>query len=166
MKQIIPIACIILFSCSRHRYISGLEGQYLPSLNLSKDSSSLPTSKAIVANQPFFIFLFQPYCPYCAEQTKEILQNIDQFRDIHVYMISSYSFSELNQFSKAFNLEKYTNITILRDSAMQTMNYFKVSGVPFLAFYDAKGKLKETVLGRHNIDFIKDLLQDQLLQNR
>ena len=157
-KVSILISCLLLGACSWFdpHFSSGLEGKSLPDfrLQLSDSITGFQTS-SIKSGQPFVLFLYQPYCPYCQSQTKDILDNMGEFKNIRFYLATSYSYTGIRLFSKHYHLEKYSNITLIRDSANQLLNYFKTDGVPYLAYYDNQKKLRRVTSGKNELKVIK-----------
>jgi thiol-disulfide isomerase/thioredoxin len=155
------IILIFVSSCSwlHPKYSSDQEGRLLPDINLIlEDNKSGFNTSSITSGKPFIIFLYHPYCPYCRAQTAEILKNIGSLQDIRLYMISADPDSLINQYSNLYRLNKYSNIILARDSTDLFGDYFKVPGVPYLAFYDKQKKLKQVLLGKYDFKAIKDIL--------
>jgi thiol-disulfide isomerase/thioredoxin len=160
MKQLVTASfSFLLFACSwpQPKYASGLEGQALPNFNLIlKDSSTQFHTSNIPTGRSFIIFLYQPYCPYCRSQLEDILKNMADFKNTRVYMVTTSSYLELNQFFDNYHLEKYSNIILARDSAAQFISYFNASGIPYLAIYDKQKKLAKVLFGKNDITVIKN----------
>jgi thiol-disulfide isomerase/thioredoxin len=137
---------------------TGLEGKPLPQFNvLLMDSITNFNTKDIPTNKPVVIFLFSPYCPFCKAETKEVIENMSNLKDIHFYMLSGFPFSSLKKYYTDFHLEKYPNITVGRDSALFYKKYVKSIGIPYLAFYGKDKRLKQGLLGRVSAQKIKNI---------
>jgi peroxiredoxin len=162
MKQLVIIGLFpLLSSCSwfQPKYVSGLEGQNLPNIDLMlKDGLTSFSTASIVTGKPFIIFLYQPYCSYCRAQTDDIVNNITAFNTHQLYLVTTDSYPQMKQFAEHYHLEKYPNVILARDSASRFLDYFKAPGVPYLAFYDEHKKLKQVILGKNDFSTIKNIL--------
>jgi len=165
MKTTITIFILaLLSSCSwlQPKYSSGLEGKNLPGIALmSKDSVTVFNTKSIASGRPFVLFLYHSSCPYCNEQTVEIIKNISAFKDVSIYFISREPYTLIRQYSSYYNLDKHSNIIMARDSASQLLDYFKAPGEPYLAFYDSNGKLQQVLLGKNDFKTIQEIITHQ-----
>jgi len=137
---------------------SGLEGQNLPSFQLGKDSGSAFNTSFIPAGKPFVLFLYSPECNYCNEQISDIVTNMKDFNELDFYLITSAPPNLIKQFSDAHKLQRYSNFIFIRDTASLLLNYFNAPGVPYLAFYDNKKKLKDISIGKNDLSTIKDIV--------
>src|SRR5258707_14125806 len=155
MKKYLAILPLLFFiSCSWHRgrIVTGLEGKSLPEFNLTLADSVTPFStKSIPAGKPFLVLYYRPNCTFCQAQTTDIVKHIKNLDGLTIYMVSASSSKEIQGFVEKFNLSRYTGIKIIEDAKSQMSGYFQPDGVPFLAFYDAKGRLKEARLGKQDI---------------
>ena len=140
---------------------TGMEGRLLPAFNLLlADSVSKLNTRDIPAGQSFMMMGFSPYCSHCQEVTREIIENIDKFKDIRIYMITTLPFRDMQQFNTVYQLFKYPNIILARDPDTYFLSYFKSTGIPYIAIFDPKKRLKEAIAGRIKIDQItRSLIQ-------
>lgn len=128
---------------------TGKEGKPLPEFSLLlTDSTTWLHSRDIPTNKPFVLFLFSPNCPYCKAQTKKIIEDSDQLKNVHFYFISRFPLSELRTYSKEFHLDKQPNITVGLDSAKFVTDYLEAPGFPFMAVYGKNKKLNQAFLGK------------------
>lgn len=101
------------------------------------------------------IFYLSPDCPYCQAEIREIITHIDKLRFIQFYLITPYPFDDMKNFYDKFELSKYSNIQIGRDTKFVLGSYFRINSVPFLAVYGRNRKLTEAHLGNLKADQIK-----------
>lgn len=154
------ITCII--GCKeRSNLQSGLEGKPLPSFNyLSSDSITFVNTSKIPVGKPIVFFYFSPHCPYCRSQTQDILNNNGSLRDIQFILLTPYSYHELKEFYKHYNLEQYPNITVGIDYDNSFSEYFNTHKVPYLAVYSKNRILKQVSLGEMKSNEIKKVAFD------
>ena len=99
----------------------------------------------IPTGNPLIIIGFSPWCIHCQAETRDIIRNIDQFKNIRIYYLTPFPFEQMETFYRAFKLSRYPNIVMARDSANTFMSYFKAKGVPFIGVFDSRKRLLEAV---------------------
>jgi thiol-disulfide isomerase/thioredoxin len=152
----------VFFSCSERdtSYKTGLEGKPMPEFSiLLSDSSTYLNSKKFSKGQPIVLFCFGPHCPFSRAQMDELISNISSMKDMKVYAITPWPFSEMKSFKEDYSLSKYPNIVIGYDSANFLGSYFKMKGVPFTVVYDKDKKLKGSFLGKTSSDEIRKVVK-------
>jgi len=163
MKKIpvlLLIACLVI-CCKRRAIKTGLEGQPLPAFNLLlTDSASNFSTGTIPLGQPTALFYFSPHCPYCRAEMKEIVQNMNELKEIRFCLITNFPFSEMKKFYNEYKLGNYANITVGYDSLYAFVDYFKAQGVPYTAIYGRDKKLKGVYIGMAKTRDIKELAND------
>ena len=138
---------------------TGLEGKLLPSFNLLlMDSTTLFNTNDIPEGKPIVLYFFDPDCPYCRAQTEEIITNMKSFMNVRFYIFSSFPFQQIKMYSDHYQLEFYSNIKIGRDSEFFFLNYFKATGVPYVAIYSKTKRLKQVLIGKTSITEIKKIV--------
>lgn len=150
MRQLILLIIVSSFAaCFRTEpQKTGLEGKPLPEFSLLlPDSSTVVNTRNIPEGKAIVLFFFSPYCPYCREQTKEIIDDMDKLKSIQFYFITRFSIRELQEFNKEFELDRYTNITTGVDVANFLSPYFEIAGVPYTAIYGKKKMLNKAFMG-------------------
>lgn len=137
---------------------SGKEGELLPSFSiLLPDSITYLNIADIPAGRPSVLFYFNPGCPFCQAEMREVIHNIDQLGGIDFYMITPYPFSDMKEFYKQFELDRFSNIKVGFDYKQFFDPYFQTTGTPFLAIYSGHRKLTATFIGVIKFDQIIDV---------
>lgn len=156
------VLLVCLAGCyAREAEHTGLEGKELPNLiMLMPDSTTNLNTSNISSGKPFVIFDFGPYCPYSRAQMESFIKDIDKFKDIHIYAITNAPFSEMKDFQKHYQLEKYPNITVAWDDKHAVADYFEIVGVPFIAIYNKDKKLNKAFVGNVDVRQIIDIAED------
>jgi thioredoxin-related protein len=136
---------------------TGMENEAMPSFNLRLvDTNVKYNTNQIPIDKPIVFFFLSPECPFCRAQTRDIVDNIELFKNIRIYLISSYSQTELKNYSSHFNLNKYANIVVAQDADTFFARHFRVRQVPCLFFYGPDKRLKTVLEGRFKPKVIKD----------
>ena len=112
----------------------------IPPFDLLKtDSSSHLTKENINGKHKTLIMFFSPECTHCQHQTEDMLAAIDSLKDIQIVMATYQPFEEMVAFNQKYNIEKYSNIKLGRDTKYFLPPYYRMKSLPFLALYDKKG---------------------------
>lgn len=114
---------------------------------LLTDSATWYTKADLPKKKKILVMLFSPDCEHCKHETVLIKKNIKQFGSTQILMITTLPFDKMVAFYKDFELQKFSNITVGRDTKFFFSNYFKIHYLPFLALYDKKYKLLKTFEG-------------------
>jgi thioredoxin-related protein len=136
------------------------KGERIPPFELlMMDSSTLITSERFPGNKPILLFYFDPRCPYCRAQTKDILGDKEILSTFRIYFISNGRYEYLRSFVATFNINRDTSITVAMDKDNWFKRYFRVRGVPFMAVYAVPQKLIAEIEGRARVYDILNLLK-------
>lgn len=105
------------------------------------DKADLPKKTAVM------IMIFNPECDHCKHETEEIIKNIDKFKNIEIVMATPRDFSEMKAFYGHYDLKRFSNIKVGRDTKFTLPVFYDIRSLPYLAFYDKKGNLIDTFEG-------------------
>lgn len=119
---------------------------------LMPDGVTYFTKKDLPANKSVLLMLFNPSCSHCQEETKQIIQHIDKFSNIHIVMSTPMPLDSMLSFREKYKLANYKNITVTQDNKVMMPTYFMISNLPFLAFYNRKKELIDTHEGSMSIE--------------
>ncbi|HET6253293.1 MAG TPA: MauE/DoxX family redox-associated membrane protein [Puia sp.] len=137
---------------------TGMEGSKLPAFNiLLVDSTTTLNSAAIPGGAPFIIFRFEPWCPHCQAETRDIIQHMQQLKNIRIYYITSSPFAEMKVFYQHYKLAQYPNIFMGRDTSNYFLHYYKPSSIPYLVVFDAKKRLVTAMKGETDIEYLRQV---------
>lgn len=140
---------------------TGREGQPIPEFSLLlQDSITWLSTHNFATGKPIALFYFSPYCPHCKAQTKEIIEEMDNLKDIQFYFITSFPMSTLKTYSKAYQLSKYPNVITAVDTSKILTTYFRSPGIPYLALYNKDKMLNKSFLGEISANQIKQVAEE------
>lgn len=163
MKKImITVSMIALVSCYQRKYAKNdLEGKPMPSFNiLLKDSVSCLNTTAIPAGKPSVLIYVGTHCSYSRAEMQDIVDNIDELKDLHLYIFTTDKFSAMKGFSAHYQLDKYPNITMGQDTGNVFGKYISAMGVPYTAIYTKDKKLQKLFPGNIKASLIKETAMD------
>lgn len=124
----------------------------LPPLKiLLTDSTTWYTKTNIPAKKATMVVVFDPECDHCQHETEDIVKNIDKLKDITIVMASPAEFSKIKSFYSKYNLKRFKNIVMGRDTGFVLPTFYKISNLPFMAFYNKKGDLIDAFEGNLSI---------------
>jgi thiol-disulfide isomerase/thioredoxin len=155
MKPMFLLAFICcLFSCNLKWGKTNTAGiSTLPSFDmLLMDRSTIVHSKEIPSGKPIIVIYFRPDCPHCNEETKLFINNIQSFKDVRFYYLTSASFEDIKGFYEHYNLNQYQNITIGKDYEHSFFEAFNPHSVPYMAINDGKKNLVKVYHGEVGIN--------------
>src|SRR5688572_27285650 len=90
---------------------------------------------------------FSPDCDHCQHQTEDLLKDMESFKNVEIVMASYQPLEMMKGFYEKYQLAKYPNIHIGRDTKYFLPPFFKMSNLPYLALYNRKGDLITTFEG-------------------
>lgn len=150
MKKIIVSLCMaFMIGCQTPPPLkTGLEGKPMPSFTVQlTDSITFLNTKNVPAGKPTIIFYFSPRCPFCKQEIKNIVDNMEKLKDLNFYLITPYPLKEMQAFSTHYNLGQYKNISMARDPKDSFGKYFNPQGYPFIAIYNKDKYLLQAFVG-------------------
>jgi len=147
---IICISALFLIECKNNKSEkSGLEGKPFPTFSmLLSDSLTWYNTEKLPPGKPIVLLYYNPTCPYCKSQMKEIADNMDDLKNVQFCLVSNHPFTQLKKFYSDYQLNKYPNIIAGLDTSNFVGDYFEAIGVPFMAIYGSDKKLNKTYLGK------------------
>jgi hypothetical protein len=127
----------------------------LPAFDLLlTDSATHYTTTDLPRSRPVLIMLFDPNCDHCKHETEEILQHIDNLKNIQIVMATNADFADLKKFCQYYNLEKFKNIKAGIEPKTYLAVFFAIHNLPYLAMYNGHGVLLRTHEGGMKVENI------------
>lgn len=163
MKKIaLIIICILAvqFSFGQNQSTFNVEIPMAPfQMRLASDSS-LFTNTDLKKKQPMLFMLFSPTCGHCRHQTQLLQDNIKDFKDFQIVMISWLPYDAIHKFYLDFHIYDYPNITLGTDTGnREILNTFNVSRYPKLIIYDKKGNYVADFNGDFTIEEVQKAIE-------
>lgn len=118
----------------------------VPPLQLLLKDSSTITKDQVKKNQ-LIIMYFSPTCDHCQHQMEDMIASMDKLSHTQIIMATYNPFEEIDEFVKKYELNKYPNIRIGRDSKYLLPPFYNIRSLPYLALYNKKGDLLTTFEG-------------------
>lgn len=87
------------------------------------------------------LMVFNPDCEHCQHQTEQLIKQIDKFRKAEIILATMMPYDSMMKFKEKYQLEEFENIIVGQDKYFFLPSFYNINNLPFLAFYDKKGKL-------------------------
>ncbi len=110
------------------------------------------TQKDLKKNEATLLMIFSPECGHCQNETRELIKNIDHFKNTQILMVTWLPYNEMVSFYKMFKLADYPQITVAWDRKDFFLPYYEVQMYPKLVVYDKKGKYVNSFSGPINLE--------------
>jgi thioredoxin-related protein len=123
-----------------------------PSVKLALPGNIIFTKKNLPKKKPVLLIVFSPMCEHCQHETEQIINNIDKFNKSEIVMATMMPYDSMMAFREKNHLARYENILVGQDTQFFLPTFFMIRNLPFLAFYDKKGKLISVFEGSMPID--------------
>lgn len=141
--------------------LNGYNTVGIPKFSILKAEDSVRIfSNEYFQNSPIAFLVFDPYCPHCKEQMKEIITNESIFKGVKFCFVTMYPFYQMKNTYKELHLQEYGNITVGTDENNFLTNYYSISAVPYMIIYNKEGLLTGMFTGKVSPDKILSLLNE------
>ncbi len=147
MKKILLLGVVLAGALWSYGQVNSNQPPYLrfpafpPVKFLLPDSSSYFTKDDLKKKSAVMLMVFNPQCDHCQHETEELLKNIDRFKSYQIIMATVMPFDSMMAFRKKYKLAQYKNIVIGQDPHYFLPSFYRISNLPFLAFYNRKREL-------------------------
>jgi thiol-disulfide isomerase/thioredoxin len=94
------------------------------------------------------LFYFKPTCPYCRAQMRDMINNMEHFKDKELCILTNEDLKGANNFARYFKLRRYNNVIVGRDTGSVVFKSYRLIGVPATAYFDKNRQLKVLFSGR------------------
>ena len=111
-------------------------------------------SAAFPADKNIVLFIFKPTCPYCRAQMRDMVNNMEKFKNEQLYVLTNADLQSANAFADYFKLKQLKNVIVGRDTGSVVLNTYRLIGLPFTAYYDKNKQLKTAYMGRMGPDLL------------
>ncbi|MEO7961571.1 MAG: redoxin domain-containing protein [Ginsengibacter sp.] len=120
--------------------------------------STVFTREDLKKNRPVMFMIFSPDCDHCQNETRQMLDNIEKFKNTQIVMVTYLPYEEMIAFYKNYDIARYPQITMARDTKFFFPVFFKVENLPSIFIYDKKQKLRKAFDGDVSIDSLTSAL--------
>ena len=112
-----------------------------PPVKLMLPGKETFTKNDLPKKKPVMLMVFSPMCEHCKQETEELIKNIDLFSKSVIVMATMMPYDSMMSFREKYKLDQFENIIVGQDMQYFLTSFYMISNLPFLAFYDKKGRL-------------------------
>ena len=128
---------------------TGMEGKPLPAFAIQLlDSTTYIHTEDLTADKNLVLFYFKPTCPYCRAQMRDMLNNIERFKNKELCILTNEKLKSINSFARYFKLNRFNNVIVGRDTGSVVLKTYGLITVPLTAYFDKNKQLKALYAGR------------------
>lgn len=129
----------------------------VPAFKILQADSSIFTKADLPRKKPVLVMVFSPDCDHCKHATEEIIQRIDELKKIEVVMATVLPYEKMKEFFVHYDLQRFKNIRVGRDTDYLLPVFFNMRSMPFLALYDKNGDLIHATEGSLSVNQLLQL---------
>jgi len=125
----------------------------IPEFTLYKaPDSTVFTNEDLKKKEATLFMIFSPECGHCQTETRELLKNIDHFKNTQIVMVTWLPYTEMMSFYHDYKIAEQQQITMAWDKKDFFLPYYHVQMYPELVVYDKKGKYVKSFSGSINLE--------------
>jgi thiol-disulfide isomerase/thioredoxin len=127
---------------------------------LLTDSVTWFSKEELPRKKTTLVVVFSPDCEHCKHETEEIISHIAEFSKVEIVMATPAPFEKMKEFYAHYDLQRFKNITVGRDTDFMFPVFYAMHNFPFLAFYDKKGRLTDAFEGSMPVEKVLQKLDE------
>jgi len=121
--------------------VSG-QSNKIPPFQMMQANGKIFKAQYLPLGKPIVLVYFSPDCEECQELTKELLERIEELKNVSIAMITYQPVEQVAQYVSKNNLGKYPNIYAgTEGSSLFVRNYYDIMLFPFMTLYNKDGDL-------------------------
>ena len=141
MKKLISYLVLFLAGLLIGSEVSG-QSNKIPPFQMMQADGKVFKAQYLPLGKPIVIVYFSPDCEECQKLTKELLEQIEELKNVSIAMITYQSVEMVVQYVAKNNLGKYPNIYVgTEGSSLFVRNYYDIMLFPFMTLYNKNGDL-------------------------
>jgi thiol-disulfide isomerase/thioredoxin len=112
------------------------------------------TQMILPEKKPTAIIYFNTECDHCQYEATQIQQNIVQFKDSQILMLSIEPLANIRRFIKTYKLEGFSNLQVGQITGKNAVETFGFKSVPHILIYNDENQLVKEYKGETKIEAI------------
>ncbi|MGF1587316.1 MAG: peroxiredoxin family protein [Bacteroidales bacterium] len=138
---ILCMAAFMIYKIADRKRILDGRNTFTP-IEINLPGNFIRTIRADNHTSQFIIMFFDPDCYYCHLETEAILENIEDFDGIKIYMLTTNEFDAIKEFENQYELARYPQIISGRITEDVFSSIYGITAIPSLMIYDENGVLQ------------------------
>lgn len=112
----------------------------VPPFRMIMSDGKIFKAEYLPIGKPIVIIYFSPDCEDCQKLTKDLIDRINDFKNVSFAMVTYQPVEFVGQFITKYNLSKYENIYVGTEEKFQFLrNYYKIVHFPLVVLYNKNG---------------------------
>jgi thioredoxin-related protein len=129
-----------------------LSNPSIPAFTIYKaPDSTVFTNEDLKKKEATLLMIFSPECGHCQTETRELLKEINHFKNTQIVMVTWLPYTEMISFYHDFKIAEHPQITMGWDKKDFFLPYYHVQSYPELVVYDKKGNYVKSFSGSINL---------------
>jgi thiol-disulfide isomerase/thioredoxin len=109
----------------------------LPSLKvLQLDSTRISFQKLFIKNKPTVLIFFNPDCDHCQQELENIIEHINEVKNIEFICISNRPLFLIKPFAKLLKIQKIPNVKMVSIADNALFRFYGVGSFPSMVMYN------------------------------
>ena len=138
--------------------IANQNKQQLPGFTFFDLNGTKKGSEIVKQGLPVVIIYFNNDCEHCQQEAKQLNANMPMLNGAQIIMISFNTADEIRQYAKNYQLDRYKQVTFLRDKDYKFTHWFGNCSIPSVFVYNAQHRLVKEFYGEVKVEAIKKLI--------
>lgn len=133
-------------------------GRSMPPFSFIQMDGTTFSAEQLPDGKPVIIKYFDPGCEHCQSEAAALVADLHMLENIPIIMVTAAEQGAIGPFIEAHQLDRYTQITVLRDTAHQFGPTFGDYDTPCTYVYDAQHRLLEYIRGEIKTSYLQKLI--------
>ena len=141
MNRQITFFIILLAGLMISISVSAQSGK-VPPFQMMQPNGRIFRAQNLPIGKPIVLIYFSPDCEECQKLTKELLERINDFKNVSIAMITYQPVEMVTPYVQKNRLDTYPNIYVgTEGSSLFVRNYYNILKFPFMTLYNKNGDL-------------------------
>ena len=138
--NLVMLACNMIYAQSDTSLLY-IKYPDVPPFTITKVPDSSKFVKAdLQKKKAVMIMVFSPDCDHCQHEVKEIIANIDLFKDVQILLVSHLGYHYIKAFYEEYHIANYPDITMGWDHSYFFSTFYNTKFLPAIFLYNKRGK--------------------------
>ncbi len=146
MKYLSFIVCCLFFTglsaqTTRDTVPPYKKNPLIPAFSILQTDSTVFTKDELPKYDYTAIIYFSPDCGHCQYTVAELIKKMDSLRNVFFVFVAFKSVPEIKEFYEHYDLARFPNIRMGRDTKYFIPSFYYITYTPFVAIYNRQGTL-------------------------
>jgi thiol-disulfide isomerase/thioredoxin len=139
MKKLIILSVFAFFGLLMLPETFAQSGK-VPPFRMIQADGKIYKAEFLPQGKPIVIIYFSPDCEDCLKLTEELLDRINDFKNVSFAMVTFQSVENVSRFVIKYNIGRYNNIFVGTEEKYQFLrSYYKIVQFPLVVLYNKNG---------------------------